>query len=90
MLDRTTGAVLKTNGQISSIRPAKKSTQNNNTNSNPLQLPSSGSFSADVVPTENDSESQAAQELASLVWSFITSAGALVDDMDSDVCIPLS
>ncbi|KAH7037443.1 uncharacterized protein B0I36DRAFT_359138 [Microdochium trichocladiopsis] len=84
MLDRTTGAVLKTNGHISSIRPARKTTGSQNSSANPLQIPSSGSFSADVVPSESESEAQAAQELASLVWNFITSAGALVDDMDSD------
>ncbi|KXJ94078.1 hypothetical protein Micbo1qcDRAFT_231648 [Microdochium bolleyi] len=82
MLDRATGAVLKTNGHISSIRPAKKAIANSNTS--PLQIPSSGSFSSDVVSSDSDNESQAAQELASLVWSFITSAGALVDEMDSD------
>ena len=87
MLDRKSGAVLKTNGHVSSIRPAKNVASSNGANTNPLQIPStSGSFSAaDIVPSESDSEAQAARELASLVWGFITSAGALVDDMDSDV-----
>jgi len=86
MLDRKSGAVLKTNGHVSSIRPAKNVASSNGANTNPLQIPStSGSFSAaDIVPSESDSEAQAARELASLVWGFITSAGALVDDMDSD------
>lgn len=78
MLDRSNGAVLKTNGQISSIRPAK------NTNGAPPPTSTSASFSTDVN-AETDNEAQAAQELASLVWAFITSAGNLVEDMDSEV-----
>ncbi|KAI1464603.1 uncharacterized protein F4812DRAFT_442755, partial [Daldinia caldariorum] len=79
MLDRVNGAVLKTNGQISTIRPARSIE-----NKNSLPSPTSGSFSADVS-TSTDNETQAAQELAGLVWGFLTTAGSLVDEIDSEV-----
>ncbi|KAI1163509.1 hypothetical protein F5B18DRAFT_619800 [Nemania serpens] len=84
MIDRSDGAVLKTNGQIAAVRPAKASSNANNTGLPPsLPTPTSGSFSADVH-TNTDNEFLAAQELASMVWRFITSAGSLVDEIDSE------
>ncbi|KAI1460013.1 hypothetical protein F4805DRAFT_12492 [Annulohypoxylon moriforme] len=85
MLDRTNGAVLKTNGQISAIRPARSptTTDNNNKTSLPLPNPTGGSFSTDVNVNTNN-ETQAAQELASMVWTFLSTAGSLVDEIDSE------
>ncbi|KAI8632805.1 hypothetical protein F5Y19DRAFT_330723 [Xylariaceae sp. FL1651] len=84
MLDRTNGAVLKTNGQIAAIRPAKSSSNSNNNGvSSSLPTPTAGSFSSDVNnPTNN--ETQAAQELASMVWSFLSTAGSLVSEIDTE------
>lgn len=85
MLDRSDGAVLKTSGQIAAVRPAKSSANANNAGAPPsLPTPTSGSFSADVH-TNTDSESLAAQELASMVWKFLSSAGSLVEEIDSEV-----
>ncbi|XXH05714.1 rRNA processing protein [Hypoxylon texense] len=78
MLDRTNGAVLKTNGQISAVRPARSI--NNKTS---LPSPTGGSFSTDVN-ANTDNETHAAQELASMVWSFLSTAGSLVDEIDSE------
>ncbi|KAI1392425.1 uncharacterized protein F4822DRAFT_391012 [Hypoxylon trugodes] len=78
MLDRTNGTVLKTNGQISAIRPARSSNSRNS-----LPSPTGGSFSTDVNVNTNN-ETQAAQELASMVWSFLSTAGSLVDEIDSE------
>ncbi|GAP87246.1 putative dynein light chain roadblock-type 1 [Rosellinia necatrix] len=84
MLDRSNGAVLKTNGQIAAVRPAKASSSANNTGVSPsLPTPTSGSFSTDVH-TNTNNESLAAQELASMVWSLLGSAGTLVDETDSE------
>ncbi|KAI1203469.1 hypothetical protein F5X97DRAFT_283036 [Nemania serpens] len=84
MLDRSDGAVLKTSGQIAAVRPAKSSANANNAGAPPsLPTPTSGSFSADVH-TNTDSESLAAQELASMVWKFLSSAGSLVEEIDSE------
>ncbi|KAI1635989.1 hypothetical protein F4809DRAFT_611561 [Biscogniauxia mediterranea] len=78
MLDRSNGAVLKTNGQVSNVRPARSSSNAS------LPTPTGGSFSTDVNANTNN-ETQAAQELASMVWSFLSSAGSLVEEMDSEV-----
>ncbi|KAI1854307.1 hypothetical protein JX265_000715 [Neoarthrinium moseri] len=78
MLDRSTGAVLKSNGQISSIRPAKSA--NSDT---ALPTPTGGSFSTDVT-ANTDNESQAAQELGSMVWGFMSTAGSLVQEIDTE------
>ncbi|KAI1181105.1 hypothetical protein F4777DRAFT_2178 [Nemania sp. FL0916] len=84
MLDRSNGAVLKTNGQIAAIRPAKQTSSTNNAaNSSSLPTPTGGSFSVDGQSDSNN-ESLAAQELASLVWSFLSSAGSLVDEIDGE------
>ncbi|KAI0097952.1 hypothetical protein GGR51DRAFT_565992 [Nemania sp. FL0031] len=84
-LDRSNGAVLKTNGQIAAVRPAKASSNAGNNNGISPSLPTSagGSFSADAH-TNTNNESLAAQELASMVWSFLSSAGSLVDEIDSE------
>lgn len=75
-LDRASGAILKTSGQISAIQTSKTSA---------ATLPSqpAGSFSneANAQPDEN----QGAEELARLVWRFVTTAGNLVQELDTDV-----
>jgi dynein light chain roadblock-type len=67
VLDRTSGAILKTSGQILSVRVPK----------------TDGSS----VPglTEGQTESQAVEELAAMVWNFVNAAGGLVQDLDSEV-----
>ncbi|KAI0548518.1 hypothetical protein F4679DRAFT_585507 [Xylaria curta] len=85
MLDRLNGSVLKTNGQIAAVRPAKSASNANGTGVSPsLPTPAGGSFSSDVQ-TDTDNESLAAQELASMVWSFLSTAGSLVDEIDNEV-----
>lgn len=83
MLDRSSGAILKTNGQISAVRPAKSASSDN-----ALPTPTGGSFSSDA-PTgaDNDSETQAAQEMGSMVWGFLSTAGSLVQEIDTEVCL---
>ncbi|KAI0188004.1 hypothetical protein EV127DRAFT_137209 [Xylaria flabelliformis] len=84
MLDRLNGSVLKTNGQIAAVRPAKSASNANGSGVSPsLPTPTGGSFSADVQ-TDTDTESLAAQELASMVWSFLSTAGSLVDEIDDE------
>ncbi|KAI1642842.1 uncharacterized protein F4817DRAFT_277700 [Daldinia loculata] len=78
MLDRADGTVLKTNGQISAIRPARYVDRKAS-----LPSPTGGSFSTDVSAS-TDNETQAAQELASMVWSFLSTAGSLVDEIDTE------
>lgn len=128
MLDRSTGAVLRTNGQIASVRPAQSLLQNN-TNANNGEsnttdaaatadptTPSAASFPTATGPgtigvagattdatgtgagaaggananAAVNPETQAATELAALVWSFLSSAGGLVGEIDSEVCCVLN
>ncbi|KAH8907851.1 hypothetical protein BR93DRAFT_967719 [Coniochaeta sp. PMI_546] len=77
VLDRTTGAVLKTSGQISAIRTSK-----NSASSSALPTQSAGSFSSESNAQGN--ESQAVVELAALVWNFVNNAGDLIHDLDTE------
>ncbi|KAI1823688.1 hypothetical protein F4861DRAFT_539794 [Xylaria intraflava] len=84
MLDRLNGAVLKTNGQVAVVRPAKSvPNTDNNGISTPLPAPAGGSFQTDVN-TNTNNETLAAQELASMVWNFISSAEGLVEEIDTE------
>ncbi|KAI1335349.1 hypothetical protein F5Y15DRAFT_398368 [Xylariaceae sp. FL0016] len=89
MLDRANGSVLKTNGQVAQVRPPKQSHNPNSSNNTATVDPSiavsptHGSFSTDVAVNSNN-ETQAAQELASMVWGFLSAAGSLVDEMDTE------
>lgn len=67
VLDRTSGAILKTSGQILSVRVSK----------------TDGSSVSGLA--EGQTESQAVEELAAMVWNFVNAAGGLVQDLDSEV-----
>ncbi|EON99011.1 hypothetical protein UCRPA7_5406 [Phaeoacremonium minimum UCRPA7] len=71
-LDRASGAILKTSGQISSIRTSK-----------PQAAQGTGSFATDAA-TGQPSETQGAEELAAMVWTFVSTAGSLVQELDSE------
>jgi len=84
VLDRTTGAVLKTNGHVASFRKA---------NSNPLGLSSSlpgqttGSFSSNDGQSTGF-ETNGIEEMAAAVWGFIQATDGLVHDLDTEVWTP--
>ncbi|KAK6839689.1 dynein light chain-related protein [Apiospora arundinis] len=78
MLDRTSGAVIKTNGQIAAIRPARSANSTTNPTTS-LPTPTGGSS-----PPKSHNETQAAQELGSMVWGFLSTAGSLVQEMDTE------
>ena len=76
VLDRASGAILKTSGQISSIRKAKASGSS---------ASAVGSFSKEGA-NNGVSESQGgAEELAAMVWNFVGTAGSLVEELDTEV-----
>ena len=80
VLDRTSGAILKTSGQVSAIR------KTNPTNPS-LPAQTAGAFSGDV-PTAGAAsftQEQGVQELAAIVWNFIGTAGGLVQQLDTEV-----
>lgn len=79
ILDRASGAILKTSGQVLSIRKIKSL-------SSSLPAQSAGSFSGDAgVSSAASGQDQGIEELAALVWNFIGRAGSLVQELDTEV-----
>ncbi|KAK1758427.1 hypothetical protein QBC47DRAFT_358281 [Echria macrotheca] len=76
VLDRSSGAILKTSGQVSSIRKAKQL-------GSPLPAQPGASFAADPAAGASGQD-QGAEELASMVWNFIATAGSLVQELDTE------
>ena len=77
VLDRSSGTILKTSGQVSSIRKAKQL-------GSPLPAQPGGTFSGDAAAGALG-QNQGAEELASMVWNFIATAGSLVQELDDEV-----
>ena len=69
-MDRATGCLLKTSGQVSALRPAKR-----------VQSPSTASFPAE----QSEGEGKGAEEYARLVWGWVNASGGLVGDLDAEV-----
>ncbi|TLD21970.1 hypothetical protein PspLS_07871 [Pyricularia sp. CBS 133598] len=78
VLDRSTGAILKTSGDFTQVRPSKASGEN------------AGTTQTDPFPKEvtsataNSEASDGAEQLAAMVWGFIGAAGTLVEDLDTE------
>lgn len=75
-LDRASGAILKTSGQISAIGTSKTPVSS-------LAGQAIASFSNDPNAAQN-AEFQGAEELAGLVWNFVNTAGNLVQELDTE------
>lgn len=94
MLDRTTGALLKTNGQIATVRPPKNlpSAESSGVDAAAaLATPTVASFSTSdtaAAPGPEEIEDLAARELGGMVWGFLSTAGSLVQEMDTEVGRP--
>lgn len=94
-LDRASGAILKTAGQISSLRTSKSQQQQQDAQSSTAAAASSLSASTSdmpassgsAVPAGTSSETQGAEELASMVWAFVNTAGGLVHGLDMEVIL---
>ncbi|KAK7743939.1 hypothetical protein SLS53_003961 [Cytospora paraplurivora] len=92
-LDRSSGAILKTAGQISLLRTAT-SQQQQQQDSQLSTTAVAGSFSATTgdAPASSGSaavagtgsETQGAEELAAMVWAFVNTAGTLVEGLDTE------
>ncbi|KAJ0123360.1 hypothetical protein J7T55_011825 [Diaporthe amygdali] len=90
-LDRASGAILKTAGQISSLRTSKSQQQQQDSQSTAAAASSLSASTSDVpassgsaVAAGTSSETQGAEELASMVWAFVNSAGGLVHGLDTE------
>ncbi|KAL6710832.1 hypothetical protein ACN47E_007889 [Coniothyrium glycines] len=75
ILSRENGTIIRTSGLISN-----SSSVNPNTT-----LPASNEATPDTyINGRRESGIQSAEDVASMVWSFLTAAGALVDGLDKD------
>lgn len=78
VLDRSTGAILKTSGDFSQIRPTKTTSENAGTTQ-------ADSFPDEVASTTTNGDTNSgAEQLAAMVWGFIGAAGTLVEDLDTE------
>ncbi|SPO00028.1 uncharacterized protein DNG_02880 [Cephalotrichum gorgonifer] len=69
VLDRATGSLLRTSGQISALRTT-----------NTAQSPSAVAF-----PTEQaDGEGKGVEDFARLVWGWVNASGGLVGELDAE------
>ena len=73
VVDRATGSLLKTSGQVSALRPAKSS-----------QSPTAATFPAE----QGEGEAKGVEEYARLVWGWVNASGELVSDLDTEVGLP--
>ncbi|KAF3071568.1 hypothetical protein THAR02_08156 [Trichoderma harzianum] len=72
VLDRATGAILKTSGQIDALQTAKS-----------RNASTAASFSNDA-PAAEEGEAQGVEEFAEMIWNFVNSSGQLVGDIDTE------
>lgn len=72
MLETSSGTIIQNSGSFSAFRSASRS---NNT-----------SVATEDSSTAANTESQGIEELASMVWGFVKSAGGLVQGLDVEVC----
>ncbi|EXV00615.1 Roadblock/LC7 domain protein [Metarhizium robertsii] len=72
VLDRTSGAILKTSGELSALRTAKA-----------RDAATSASFSNEA-PAAEASESQGVEDFAAMIWNFVKTSGNLVQEVDSE------
>lgn len=70
VVDRATGSLLKTSGQVSALRPAKTA-----------QSPSTAAFPAE----QGEGDGNGAEEYARLVWGWVNASGGLARDLDAEV-----
>lgn len=78
MLDRASGAILKTSGQLDALRTAKS-----------RNASAAASFSNDA-PAAEEGEAQGIEEFAEMIWNFVNSSGQLVQDVDTEVRAPVT
>lgn len=78
VLDRASGAVLKTSGDLSALGTAKS-----------RDAATAASFSNEV-PAAEQSESKGVEDFAAMVWNFVTTSDQLVQEADKEVSYPLS
>lgn len=79
VLDRATGSLLKTSGQVSALRTAKSAQAQ-------AQSPTAASFPAE----QGEGGKSGVEEYAALVWGWVNASGGLVGDLDAEVCLSVT
>ncbi|KAM0556887.1 hypothetical protein ACHAPJ_005560 [Fusarium lateritium] len=72
VLDRATGAILKTSGQVDALQTSKTRATSNAT-----------SFTNDA-PALEESETRGVEQFAAIVWNYVNSSGSLVQELDGE------
>ncbi|KAG6100128.1 hypothetical protein E4U30_005354 [Claviceps sp. LM220 group G6] len=77
VLDRASGAIIKTSGELSALRTAKS-----------RDAATAASFSNEA-PTAEASESQGVEDFAAMIWNYVNASAHLVQDMDNEDALRL-
>lgn len=77
VLDRATGAILKTNGDMSALSTSKS-----------RNASTAASFSNEA-PIAEESESKGLEDFAAMIWNYVKSTGSMVQEIDTDVRLNL-
>lgn len=73
VLDRATGAILKTSGQIDALQTTKSRTTSTAT-----------SFSSDTTAVPEEGQSRGVEQFAAMVWNFVNNSGSFVQELDTE------
>ena len=73
VLDRSSGAILKTSGDVSALGTAKS-----------RSATTAASFSNEVPITDED-ESQGIQAFAAAIWKYVKSSDHVLEELDAEV-----
>lgn len=76
VIDRASGSILKTSGDVSALGTTKSRTES-----------TAASFSNEPSAAE-ESTSKGIDDFAAMIWNFVNNSGEMVEEMDKDVrCI---
>ncbi|KAG5935303.1 hypothetical protein E4U60_003251 [Claviceps pazoutovae] len=77
VLDRASGAIIKTSGELSALRTAKA-----------RDAATAASFSNEA-PMAEASESQGVEDFAAMIWNYVNASAHLVQDVDKEDALRL-
>ncbi|KAH6981837.1 hypothetical protein BGZ61DRAFT_529854 [Ilyonectria robusta] len=73
VLDRATGAILKTSGQIDELQTTKSRTTS-----------TASSLSSDTTAVPEEDQPRGVDQFAAMVWNFVNNSGSLVQELDTE------
>ncbi|KAH7157449.1 hypothetical protein B0J13DRAFT_617543 [Dactylonectria estremocensis] len=73
VLDRATGAILKTSGQVDALQTTKSRTTSTAT-----------SFSNETAVAPEEGETRGVEQFAAMVWNFVNNSGSFVQELDTE------